>query len=349
MMDSSLDLIFQHMNRLGKSVESKMLDFLLVGIQPEFQDLVAWQTKTGGKRLRPALTLLFAQAFGAAADNPEVLAAAAGIELIHSYSLILDDIIDRAELRRGKHTVRTKYGDEFAILAAIIHREAIYEAAKATGKYSEFTAAIYSKAIRELTEGERLDILFEQKEPRSNHYFQKYRYFTVTLQDYLTMIKGKTASLLAAACKLGTLIGGGTLNEQSCAEKYGWSAGIAFQLADDYLDIFATSNEFGKVVYKDIIEQKLGNFVIVQALELLKEEEAKLLNQYLSDPTLSKEDRVNRCLPFIEKTNVKEIVRKEAEKWANKAKTTLSTINLKSENIRDILERIAELAVKRAF
>jgi geranylgeranyl diphosphate synthase type I len=337
------------MSKLSKSVEPIMLNFLLKDLHTDFKDLIQWQTKTGGKRLRPALTLLFYQAFGAPDYGSEALAAAAGIELIHTYSLILDDIIDHGDLRRGEPTVRAKYGDEFAILAAIIHREAIYEAARATGRFFNPTITIYSETIRRLTEGERLDILFEQKEERHHEYFLNHRYSTITLNDYRKMITGKTAALLAAACKLGAIIGGASLDEQVCSEKFGWASGIAFQIADDYLDIFAISKEFGKEVYKDIIEQKLGNFVVVQALRLLDQEKANQLKSFLTDPTLSDEERISKCMPLIEASTAKEVAMKEAEKWAHKAKMVLSTISLKNEDLRVILEKLAEFAVRRAF
>ncbi|MFX1282261.1 MAG: polyprenyl synthetase family protein [Promethearchaeota archaeon] len=349
MTDLSFDEVLARLNELGRSVEPKMQEFLLKGIDPEFQDLVLWQTKTGGKRLRPALTIIFAQAFGASPNDSEVLAAAAGIELIHNYSLILDDIIDRGEVRRGNPSVRAKYGDEFAILSGIIHRESVYEAAKSTGKYITDAINIYSETIRKLTEGERLDILFEQKDDRTHEYFQANRFHTITIDDYHKMISGKTASLIAAACKLGALVGGASIDEQEVAEKFGWTTGIAFQIADDYLDIFTISDKFGKEIYKDIIEQKLGNFVILQALKAFKEDKAEQLKKHLKDPTLSDEDRINRCLPLIEESNAKETVLEEAERWADKAKTILSSVELKNENLRTILEKLAEFTVRRAF
>ncbi|MFX0123825.1 MAG: polyprenyl synthetase family protein [Candidatus Hodarchaeota archaeon] len=345
---SSNDVIAR-MSEFGKSIEPEMRKFLLKGVHSEFQDLIMWQIETGGKRLRPALTVIFAQAFGTSPDVQEVLAAAAGIELIHSYSLILDDIIDRGELRRGKPTVRAKYGDEFAILAGIIYREAIYEAAKATGEYFNDTITIFSETIRKLVEGERLDILFEQNDQRTHEYFLSNRYHTVTLEDYQEMIGGKTASLLAAACKLGAVVGGASSDEQLAAEKFGWSAGIAFQIADDYLDIFAVSDKFGKVIYKDIIEQKLGNFVCIQTIKALNESEAKLFQRYLQDSSLSDIDRIKKCTPLIEKANVKETVIKEAEKWAQEAKIALTMIDFKKEENKIILDQLAEFTVRRAF
>jgi geranylgeranyl diphosphate synthase type I len=349
MTDVPSNDVFTLLSKLGKSVEPEMRKFLLKGVHSEFQDLIMWQTDTGGKRLRPALTIVFAQAFGASSNAQEVLAAAAGIELIHSYSLILDDIIDRGELRRGKPTVRAKYGDEFAILAGIIYREAIYEAAKATGKYFSDAIALYSDTIRKLVEGERLDVLFEQNNQRQHEYFLSNRYSSVTLEDYQEMIAGKTASLISAACKLGAIVGGGTHDEVVAAEKFGWSAGIAFQITDDYLDIFAISDQFGKEVYKDIIEQKLGNFVCIQTIKVLNEEEAKNFREYLQDSTLSDTTRINKCVPLIEKANVKENVITEAEKWAEEAKMALKEIKFENRENQNILNHLAEFTVKRAF
>ncbi len=349
MNNRSLEKVLKEMSLLGASVEPLMYNFLLKGINKDFKDLIKWQTFTGGKRLRPALTLIFAKAFGIASDDYEAKAAAAGIELIHTYSLILDDIIDRGDLRRGKPTTRAKFGDEFAILSGIIHREAVFEAAKGTGKHFNSTIAIYSEAIRALTEGERLDVLFEQKEDRIHKYFQTHRFKHVSFRDYRRMITGKTAALIAAACKLGALVGGASLEEQACAEKFGWATGIAFQIADDYLDLFATADEFGKVVYKDIIEQKLGNFAIVKAFEKLTQEDSELLHKYLTSSNLSDEERISKSIPLIEKANVRDEVLQEAEKWANKAKMVLTTTTLKDEKLREDLEKIADFSVRRAF
>ncbi|MFX0084574.1 MAG: polyprenyl synthetase family protein [Candidatus Hodarchaeota archaeon] len=349
MIESSLNAVFSQLSELGKSIEPMMLKFLLKDVNSEFKDLISWQTDTGGKRVRPALTIIFAQAFGAQKNDTKVLAAASGIELIHTYSLILDDIIDRGDLRRGKPTTRAKYGDEFAILSAIIHREAVYEAAKATGTYIIPSIAIYSETIRRLTEGERLDVLFEQKQERTHEYFQSHRYTDVSLNDYRKMIVGKTASLIAAACKLGALVAGASVEQQACAEKYGWSTGVAFQLADDYLDVFAKSDQFGKSVYKDIIEQKLGNFVVIQALKSLNQKEADLLKEYLVDTQLSDEDRVKKCLPLIEKSNAQQEVMKEANKWVKKAQMVLNTIEFENEEFRIILDKVAEFIIKRAY
>ena len=349
MVDISLNDILARLNELGKIVEPVMIKFLLKGVHEDFKNLITWQTETGGKRLRPALSLIVAQAFGASLDDPEVLAAAAGIELIHTYSLILDDIIDRGDIRRGKPTVRAKFGDEFAILAGIIHREAVFEAAKATGKNQSAVITLYSDTIRKLVEGERLDILFEQRSERLHEYFQTYRYNTVTHYEYMNMITGKTASLLSAACKVGALVGGASNDELNHVENFGRMVGLAFQIADDYLDIFAVSEEFGKRIYKDIIEQKLGSFVVIQILKELEEEETNLFKKYLIDPTLSDEDRIKQCAPLIDKANVKEIVLKEATKLANEAKLILSNINFKRKEQMIILEKLAEFSASRAF
>ncbi|MHA1976535.1 MAG: polyprenyl synthetase family protein [Candidatus Hodarchaeales archaeon] len=349
MDDSDFKEVFSELGVLGRSVEEKMYDFLLKDTHTDFRELVKWQTATGGKRLRPALTLLFARAFGASDEDSESRSAAAGIELIHTYSLILDDIIDRGDLRRGKKTTRAKFGDEFAILAAIIYREAIYEAARSTGKYFADAIEIYSKCIRQLTEGERLDILFEQKVDRENEYFQENRYTSVALSDYLEMITGKTAALLAAACKLGAMVAGASPDEQVCAEKYGRAAGIAFQIADDYLDIFSTADTFGKVIYKDIIEQKLGNFVIVHALRLLDSTDSRMLKDFLTNQNLSDEERISKCNPLIEKSNVKDYVMGEAQKWADEAKTNIASLSFKDKSMLGLLNRVADFSVKRAF
>jgi geranylgeranyl pyrophosphate synthase len=145
------------------------------------------------------------------------------------------------------------------------------------------------------------------------------------------------------------MIGGASQVDQEKAGEYGRAAGIAFQIADDYLDIFAISDKFGKEVYKDIIEQKLGNFVILKALKLLQAEDSQLFQKYLKDQQLSDKERVEKCVPLLEKSQVKEVVMKEAKEWSSKAISSLSAVQFKDDSIKTILEKVAEFTVKRAF
>ncbi|MFX0113259.1 MAG: polyprenyl synthetase family protein [Candidatus Hodarchaeota archaeon] len=331
----------------GQMIREPMKRILKIRTSSDFEEVVHWQVECGGKRIRPALTILFAEAVGKkSAQDPHVIAAAAGIELIHNYSLILDDIIDQGNVRRGKPTTRAQYGDEMAILAAIQHREAIYHAARETG--SEYFAEViqyYSQAISEMAEGERLDVLFEQKD-RPYPYYAKHRYDMVTEEEYLKMIHGKTASLIRAACAVGAIVGGGTKEQIKAAEEYGTAAGYAFQIMDDYLDLFG-DEKLGKDIGKDIIEKKLGNIALIKALQNLPpKKQEELLNALRSDR--SDEERVSKVMDLINQGNGKSLARESSEEHVTKAKTTLETSFRESE-ARMILSKMAEYVVSRLY
>jgi geranylgeranyl diphosphate synthase type I len=331
----------------GQMIREPMKRVLKIGTSSDFEEVVHWQVECGGKRIRPALTMLFAEAVGKkSGQDPQVIAAAAGIELIHNYSLILDDIIDQGNVRRGKPTTRAEYGDEMAILAAIQHRESIHHAARETGSEC-FPEVIwhYSQAISEMAEGERLDVLFEQKD-RSYPYYTKHKYDKVTEEEYLKMIHGKTASLIRAACAVGAIVGGGTEEQIKAAEEYGIAAGYAFQIMDDYLDLFG-DEKLGKDIGKDIIEKKLGNIALIKALQNLSpEKQEDLLNALKSD--LPDEERISKVMDLINQGKGKSLARESSEKYVNNAKSALETSFPESE-ARMILSKMADYIVSRLY
>ncbi|MHA2233161.1 MAG: polyprenyl synthetase family protein [Candidatus Hodarchaeales archaeon] len=331
----------------GQSIREPMKRILKIGTTPDFEEVVHWQVECGGKRLRPALTMLFAEAVGKKNDqDPAILAAAAGIELIHNFSLIYDDIIDQGNLRRGKATTRAEYGDEMAILAGIQHREAVDHAARETGmKYYPQVLEIYSKAISEMVDGERLDVLFEQKS-RPYTYYKKHKYDLVTEQDYLKMINGKTASLLRGACAAGALVGGGTEKQIEAAVEFGTSVGYAFQIMDDYLDLFG-DEKLGKNIGKDIIERKLGSFPLIKALQNLPSEKQELLLETLKGD-LPDEERVSKVMDLINQGNGRDLAREAAKEYVAKARNALE-MSFPDSNTKGILAKLADYVVSRLY
>lgn len=331
----------------GQSIRGPMKRILKIGTTPDFEEVVHWQVECGGKRLRPALTMLFAEAVGKKSDqDPTILAAAAGIELIHNLSLIYDDIIDQGNLRRGKTTTRAEYGDEMAILAGIQHREAVDHAARETGmEYYPEVLEIFSKAISEMVEGERLDVLFEQKS-RPYTYYKKHKYDLVTEQDYLKMINGKTASLLRGACAAGALVGGGTEKQIEAAAEFGTTIGYAFQIMDDYLDLFS-DEKLGKDIGKDIIERKLGNFPLIKALQNLPSEKQELLLETLKG-NLPDEERVSKVIDLINQGNGRDLARESAKEYVVKARTAIKT-SFPDSDKKALLVKLADYAVSRLY
>jgi geranylgeranyl diphosphate synthase type I len=327
---------------MGSKVDEKMLELLAVGAAKDFQEVVFHQVKAGGKRIRPALALLFCQAAGG--KKEDALSAAAAIELIHNYSLILDDIIDDADVRRNLPTTWTKYGLNFGILASTHYREAIEEGSLQSPNHPA-VSRIIADTIRELVEGERLDVLFEQL-PSEEEYTEKHRYHDVSLSDYETMIGYKTAALIRAACEVGVICAGGSSQLLKAARDFGWKAGIAFQMADDVLDLFAEEKKLGKKLGKDIYEHKLGNIVILHALQLLSSENRSFVLKVLRSPQPTGED-VQKVITLLKQTTASDTVQQKAQQLVNEAKTALEAFP--NRDATKLLHALVDFIYQRSF
>lgn len=334
--------IFDVLLQKGKLVDDFLLMLLKSSASDELYEIVKYQVAVGGKRLRPALAILCCEAVGG--DAQKAIPAAAGVELIHNYTLIFDDIIDRSALRRGQPTVRAKYGDAMAILAGMHYREAIFEAAKRTVKTNE-VEQVFSVALRRIIEGERLDVLFEQA-GRQSEYVKKMMYKWVDEKDYFVMIEAKTAELFETACKVGAIVGNGTPTQIDVLSKFGWNCGVAFQIVDDILDIIGEEGTFGKEIGKDIREHRLGNLVILYSLkENSKSLKTRLLS-VLSSPNASKRD-IEEATKIILSTNAVKKAYKTSKDFIEEAKTVISALS--PSEAKNTLLRLADFVVERKF
>jgi len=330
------------LSRKGKLVDDFLLRMLKVGASNELCEIAKHQVTSGGKRLRPVLTILSCEAVGGNAQM--AIPAAAAIELVHNYTLIFDDIIDRSDLRRGLPTVRAKYGDVMAILAGMHYRETIFEATKRCSKSMEIEE-ILSMALRRIIEGERLDVLFEQA-GRESEYIKKVMYKSVSENGYCRMIEAKTAVLFEAACRVGGLIGNGTPGEVKALSRFGWNCGVAFQIIDDLLDIVGEEGTLGKEVGKDIKEHKLGNLVILYSLEeISKSLKTKLLG-VLNSHNASKSD-IEETTKIILSTNAVKRAYKKSEDFIKEAKAEMNTLS--PSEAKNTLLRLADFIIERKF
>jgi geranylgeranyl diphosphate synthase type I len=334
--------IMQVLGKIGSKVDEKMLELLAVGASKEFNEVVFHQVKAGGKRIRPALTITFCEAAGGKLED--ALSTAAVIELIHNYSLILDDIIDDADVRRNVPTTWKKFGLSFGILASTHYREAIEEGVLQSPKPLKISR-IVADTIRELVEGERLDVLFEQL-PSDEDYTEKHRYHDVSLKDYETMIGFKTASLIRTACEVGVVCAGGSPNLQKAAREFGWKAGIAFQMADDVLDLFAEEEKLGKKLGKDIYEHKLGNIVLLHSLSQLSDKDRHFVLRVLRSPEPS-ETEVQKVIHLLKQTNASNVVQEKAKQLVEDAKKMLTMFPNKSST--KVLVTLVDFIYQRSF
>src|SRR5690606_23692113 len=209
----------------------------------------------GGKRLRPVLTLMTADFFSG--KHQEALKAAMAIEIFHNFSLVHDDIMDDAPLRRGKQTVHEKWDLNTGILsgdAMLILAYQLFETYDATT--FQALAKLFSKTALEVCEGQQFDVDFETRDD-------------VSISEYLKMIEYKTAVLVGAAMKMGAIVAEASVEDQDIIYQFGKNLGIAFQLQDDYLDVFGDPETFGKQVGGDIIENK-KTYLYLKAVEFAK-------------------------------------------------------------------------------
>ena len=325
----------------GKQVDDFLLGMLGLGVSDEFLEIVRHQVVAGGKRLRPALTILACEAVGG--ESKSAIPAAAAIELVHNYTLIFDDVIDRSDLRRGSPTVRAKYGDVMAILAGMHYREAIFEATRRSHK-SRRIENVLSVALRRIIEGERLDVLFEQAGRRSK-YVREMAYKVVKEEDYLTMIGAKTATLFEAACKVGSIVGNGTPEEVGALSGFGWNCGMAFQMIDDVLDISGKEEDFGKDVGKDIREHKLGNIVVLYSLQELSEIHRDELLRILRSWRLSDRE-VDEALEIVLSTKATKRAQEASRGFVDRARSDLKV--LPESEAKRLLMNVADFVVKRS-
>ncbi|MCW3116633.1 MAG: polyprenyl synthetase family protein [Chitinophagaceae bacterium] len=206
----------------------------------------------GGKRIRPVLALMGNELFDDI--HADAWQVATAIELFHNFTLIHDDIMDKAPLRRGMQTVHTKFGDNTALLAGDVMLVAAYDYLnKVSLKHIHRVLHLFNKTAREVCEGQQLDIDFEKRE-------------YVSHDEYLEMIGLKTSVLLAASLQLGAILGGAGERNQILLYEFGRKLGISFQVQDDYLDVFGDPEKFGKQVGGDILTNK-KTFLLIHALE----------------------------------------------------------------------------------
>jgi geranylgeranyl diphosphate synthase type I len=334
--------IVEMLTKRGKLVDDFLLRMLRLGASDELYEIVMSQIVSGGKRVRPAMTILCCEAVGG--DVEAAIPAAAGIELIHNYTLIFDDVIDRSDLRRGYPTVRAAYGDVMAFLAGMHYREAIFEAARRSVRSSRIER-LFSWTIRRIIEGERLDVLFEQA-GRDSSYISKMMFEHISESDYQRMIAAKTGVLFQAACEAGGIVGGGEPTQIDALSEYGLNCGVAFQIQDDILDASGETERLGKRAGKDIKEHKLGNIAILYSLEELSESSGDKLLKMLRSHRLS-DAEVDEAIEMVLSTDAVERAEKTSSEFIAKAKSALNL--LPESGAKNVLLSVADFIVERSF
>ena len=335
-MDTSLLRII----RLGRKVDPIIIDALSASSSQRFRSLLNYHFQVGGKRVRAAMVILSCLACGGSLGDS--LKPAAVVEMIHNYSLVMDDIIDHARMRRGKPTIRVHAGESIALLIAMHYREVIDDVIDDC-EQSAKVRRVAVGTMKEIIDGERLDLLFEQA-GRKDPYLLANRLARPSITLYLNMIGKKTASLFKASSEIGAFTAEAADKVVSSLRAYGWNAGLAFQVMDDVLDIFG--NKTGKQVAKDILEHKLGNVAVLMAMKFLTRGDRVELQRILEAETISPK-LAGKAQEIIGKTPAEAASREVAQGYLEKAKGQLTALR-ESEYTKGLAE-LADEFVTRTY
>jgi geranylgeranyl diphosphate synthase type II len=285
----------------------------------------------GGKRVRPVLVLMAAEMFGA--DPKKALDAALAIEVFHNFSLVHDDIMDDAPLRRGKKTVHELWDINTGILSGDVMLIKAYQLFENySGETFRELAELFSKTATEVCEGQQYDIDFETRED-------------VTIDEYLRMIEYKTAVLVGASLKMGGIVAQTSAENRQKIYEFGRLLGIAFQLQDDYLDAFGDPKSFGKRVGGDIIENK-KTFLYLKSLQSAASSEALQLEHLYSINPPDATAKVETVKGLFESSGAAELTRDEIKSYTEKAFAALEDLDV-SEEKKELLRKFGEGLMNR--
>lgn len=282
----------------------------------------------GGKRIRPVLCVMGNELFDDI--KPDAWQVATAIELFHNFTLIHDDIMDKAPLRRGMQTVHHKFGESTALLSGDVMLIVAYEYLnKINSSYLQRIITLFNTTAKQVCEGQQLDMDFEKQD-------------SVKLDDYLQMIELKTSVLLAASLHMGAIIGGASAHNCNHLYQFGKNLGIAFQVQDDYLDAFGDPAKFGKDVGGDIRQNK-KTFLLLQALQVANDEQRARINELLqTNPA----DKVERMLSIYKECDIDNWAKELKETYMQKAMKHLDDIAVISSR-KQPLRELADYLIAR--
>jgi len=289
----------------------------------------------GGKRIRPVLCLMGNELFDQI--NADAWHVANAVELFHNFTLIHDDIMDKAPLRRSMQTVHVKFGESTALLAGDVMLVTAYDYLnKISNKYIFSVINLFNKTAKEVCEGQQLDMDFSQSDPLGE------KNEKVSFDDYLQMINLKTSVLLAASLKMGAILGGAGERNQNLIYEFGRKLGLAFQVQDDYLDAFGNPEKFGKQLGGDIMANK-KTFLLIHALETASAQQKQHLQLLLNDEATNK---VQDVIHIFKECKVDEWAKELKEKYLSEAFTHLEDIAVLSKR-KEPLKQFASFLVQR--
>jgi geranylgeranyl diphosphate synthase, type II len=277
----------------------------------ELYEPIIYTLSFGGKRIRPALILLGCNLFSE--DIHPAVNPAIAFELLHNFTLVHDDMMDNANLRRGKQTVHSKWGNNVALLSGDAMCIKAYEYInKSDERYLKAAIEAFTEAAIKVCEGQQFDMNFETRQ-------------SVSEEEYLKMIGLKTSALFASSLKTGAIVGGASVDDANLMCDFGLNLGYAFQLQDDYLDIFGDETSIGKEIGKDIVSNK-KTYLLIKALELAKGSRQESLKKWIFAKKFDPEEKIKAVQLIYISLGIRELTLKAIENYFIKAYDDLKKI-----------------------
>ncbi len=311
------------------------VDNLQVGDRPKgLYEPIQYVLAIGGKRIRPALCLLAYQLFNKNKLSREIIYPAMGLEVFHNFTLLHDDVMDAADMRRNQPTVHEKWNDNTAILSGDAMMIKAYQLmSMCPVEYLSEVMDEFNKLALGVCEGQQYDMDFEERND-------------VTVDEYLEMIRLKTSVLIAGSLKIGAIIGGASFEEKNLLYEFGENIGIAFQIQDDYLDVYGDTATFGKNIGGDIVNNK-KTFLLLQALQKATGSFKDELDMWLGRMDGDNTEKVNAIRILYDKLDIPELSEKLMNDYFNTAIVALEKIKV-DDKLKADLKQFAINLIDRA-
>lgn len=309
----------------------ELKDYLRQGSPKILYDAARHLPMAGGKRLRPAISMLSCEAVLGNIEN--VIPLAISIELIHNFTLVHDDIMDKSKLRRNTPTVHTQYGEPTAIIAGdLLFTKSFEVIHNFNGDPSIFKRINYNlvERIREVCEGQQLDMEFEKRND-------------VTEEEYFDMIQKKTSALFMLAAEGGSILGGGTEDQNIGLRNYGKYLGLAFQIRDDFLDMSSDVNTLGKDIGNDIRNGK-KTLIAVHSINNASGSDKQLIDEIFGNNNASEED-IKKVYKLFTDIGSLDYAKKTAYKFCDEAKKSINILN--DTDAKNVLIELADYSINR--
>lgn len=289
---------------------------------------VSYVLSLGGKRLRPLLMLMAYNLYRE--DVESILSPATGIEVYHNYTLLHDDVMDKADMRRGKPTVHKVWNENVAILSGDAMLVLAYQfMAGCSPLCLKDVLELFSQTALEICEGQQLDMEFEARRD-------------VTEAEYLEMIRLKTSVLLACSLKMGALLGGASDEDMACLYDFGVNLGVAFQLKDDLLDVYGNPEVFGKKIGGDILCNK-KTYLLIKAFERADEKQRRALAFWIDADTYVPEKKIAAVTALYDEIGVKTLCESLIEEYTFRARAALLSVKVPEERKQGLVELMEQL------